>query len=477
MMNILVKNYKKIYFFSLFGGVVFLFSAKQLSNYIDNGQNIWLQSSAFVIAWMLFLLSILWKKSEDDYEESDADYYYYLGFILTISTLAISFVPEVVFSQGSKAISNRDLLTSFGVGLITTIIGLIGRIVLYLKYERHITGAEDAVQRMSIVGDRFAKELATLTSSMRSNLEVISHSYDSSTSDLISSTGKLSNQIDLLAAEIQKLRFAASAAALDIGSATNKFEESLLISTKSTQSTAEVFSGAGKIFSSSIDEFTLKLAETMPFESLKGDLSRVQVSLLEFVGSLKSSNEHANSLGNNLGRLSEVIDTSGAGIGSRLSVLSDLLAAETVGFQIHSGSLKEFAESISRQSTKISEFEIKIGSLCENLNGLDKNFDQARRIFSGLSELEANFNSLNTQFSGFASMNLPLKAVSIELEKVVTQLGSMNTDWSLKASRLFDDALHSQREFVENLKTSQDALNETHTALIDAIKSIKSQFQ
>jgi hypothetical protein len=477
MMNLLVKNYKKIYFFSLFGGIVFLFVARQLSNYISNGQNIWLQSSAFVIAWMLFLLSILWKKSEDDYEESDADYYYYLGFILTISTLAISFVPEVVFSQTTKVISNRDLLTSFGVGLITTIIGLIGRIVLYLKYERHITGAEDAVQRMSIVGDRFAKELATLTSSMRSNLEVISHSYDSSASDLISSTGKLSNQINLLAEEIQKLRIAAGAAAIDIGVATNKFEESLLVSTKSTQSTADIFSDAGKVFSSSVDEFALKLAETMPFASFKDDLSRVQVSLLEFVGSLKSSNEYANSLANNLNRLSEVIDISGAGIGSRLSALSDSLVAETVGFQNHSGNLKEFAESISRQSAKISEFEIKIGSLCENLNGLDKNFDQARRIFSGISELETNFNSLNTQFSAFSSMQLPLKAVSTELEKVATQLGGMNTDWSLKASRLFDDAIQSQKEFIENLKTSQDALNETHTSLIDAIKSIKSQFQ
>jgi ABC-type transporter Mla subunit MlaD len=312
---------------------------------------------------------------------------------------------------------------------------------------------------------------------MRSNLEVISNSYDSSTSDLISSTGKLSNQINLLSDEIQRLRIAAGAAVGDIGVASNRFEESLLASTTSTQSTAEAFAGAGKVFSSAVDEFSLKLAESMPLAAFKDDLSRVQASLFEFVGSLKSSNERANSLANSLDRLSEVIDISGEGIGSRLSGLSDSIGAQTVGFQNHYVNLKEFAESISRQSAKISEFENRISSLCENLNGLDRNLDQAKGIFSGLSALEVHFSSLNAQFSGLANMNVPLKAVSIELEKVVTQLGGVNTEWSLKASRLFDDAFRSQQEFIENLKTSQDALNETHMALIDSIKSIKSQFQ
>ena len=78
----------------------------------------------------------------------------------------------ITFQQTDDGIiDNKQIIKSFGFGLITTFIGLSGRVLLYQIFERQTTGAEDAVQRISVIGDRFARQLGGLTVSMKANFK------------------------------------------------------------------------------------------------------------------------------------------------------------------------------------------------------------------------------------------------------------------------------------------------------------------
>src|SRR5205807_4125438 len=58
--------------------------------------------------------------------ETDGETFYYLGFIYTLATLVATFAPLL---NSSERPESRHVLGLFGLGLITTFVGLAGRIV------------------------------------------------------------------------------------------------------------------------------------------------------------------------------------------------------------------------------------------------------------------------------------------------------------------------------------------------------------
>ncbi|MGL1863200.1 MAG: hypothetical protein OCC46_11815 [Pseudodesulfovibrio sp.] len=65
--------------------------------------------------------------NKESYQEQFADSFYSLGFLLTLTALVITFFP---FFLGDGSISMEDTLGNFGVALVTTLVGLTGRIYL-----------------------------------------------------------------------------------------------------------------------------------------------------------------------------------------------------------------------------------------------------------------------------------------------------------------------------------------------------------
>jgi hypothetical protein len=476
-MKIFVKNYKKVYFFSLFGGIAFLFLAKQFSTFAKNGEGLWLQSSVLVIGWMLFLLRVLWIKSEDDYEESDADYFYYLGFIFTISTLAISFVPEILFSDGRKTISNKELLTSFGLGLITTIVGLVGRIILYLKYEKHITGAEDAVQRMSIVGDRFAKELSILTASMRSNLEEISKSYDYSSASLKDSTSNLSTEIKSLVVDLQELRKTTSHATVEIEVSAKQFVDRLTIDSTAIQDSALAFSDAITSFSASILKFKESLSVDEELSDFKQNLHQAQGAVLDFSKSMVVSRENSQSLSEQLQRLASAASVEGENLESRLHSITEVLGTYSAKLRDNLANIQNLTDTLSNSPVQIDDLYKQVNLLGDGLRGVNQNLTETTGLLSNLTEMGGKLNAVNNQFENLLKLALPVSILSGELENFNKKIKTVNEDFGDKAAIFFDTAFKSQKEFVSSLHNSQEMLDETHKALIESIKAIKSQFK
>jgi len=83
--------------------------------------------TALVVGLMLVYGVFLWIRSRTAYAaETDGETFYYLGFIYTLATLVASFAPLL---NSPARPESRHVLGLFGLGLITTFVGLAGRIV------------------------------------------------------------------------------------------------------------------------------------------------------------------------------------------------------------------------------------------------------------------------------------------------------------------------------------------------------------
>jgi hypothetical protein len=99
---------------------------------------------AVVVALMLVYGALLWMRSRAaQAAEGDGETFYYLGFIYTLATLIATFAPLLSSAERLEA---RRVLGLFGLGLITTFVGLAGRIVFHQTSPERAVGPEDSAR-------------------------------------------------------------------------------------------------------------------------------------------------------------------------------------------------------------------------------------------------------------------------------------------------------------------------------------------
>lgn len=108
--------------------------------------------TALVVGMMLAYGVFLWIRSRTEYaSEGDGETFYYLGFIYTLATLVATFAPLL---NASDPPDSRHVLGLFGLGLITTFVGLAGRIVFAQTSPSASASPEDQARRL---GDAYAE--------------------------------------------------------------------------------------------------------------------------------------------------------------------------------------------------------------------------------------------------------------------------------------------------------------------------------
>ena len=107
---------------------------------------------ALVGGLMLVYGVVLWLRSRTAYaSEGDGETFYYLGFIYTLATLVATFAPLL---NAAERPDIRHVLGLFGLGLSTTFVGLVGRIVFANTSADAAKGPEDEAQRL---GDAYSQ--------------------------------------------------------------------------------------------------------------------------------------------------------------------------------------------------------------------------------------------------------------------------------------------------------------------------------
>jgi hypothetical protein len=105
-----------------------------------------------VVGLMLVYGVVLWMRSRSEYaSEGDGETFYYLGFIYTLATLVATFAPLL---NSTERLETRQVLGLFGLGLITTFVGLAGRVVFAQTWPGAPSGPEDNARRL---GDAYAE--------------------------------------------------------------------------------------------------------------------------------------------------------------------------------------------------------------------------------------------------------------------------------------------------------------------------------
>lgn len=100
-----------------------------------------------VVALMLVYGGAVWVRSKTHYAtEGDGETFYYLGFIFTLATLVATFAP--LLGTETKP-ESKVVLGLFGLGLITTFVGLAGRIFFFQLAGDQPDSADERARRLS----------------------------------------------------------------------------------------------------------------------------------------------------------------------------------------------------------------------------------------------------------------------------------------------------------------------------------------
>jgi hypothetical protein len=163
---------------------------------------------ALVVGLMVVYGALLWIRSKTD-DAADGDAFYYLGFIYTLATLVATFAP--LLNSGGR-LETRHVLGMFGLGLITTFVGLAGRIVFAQTLSEEASGAEDNARRL---GDAYAEAARSIE---RSTVRIVraqeraeghlNEAYTGAVDSIHLLSGRATEQLESMSAQILK-RFAA----------------------------------------------------------------------------------------------------------------------------------------------------------------------------------------------------------------------------------------------------------------------------
>jgi hypothetical protein len=96
--------------------------------------------------------------------EKFADGLYYMGFLFTLWSLFVAFAP---WKANQRITTTEEIITLFGIALITTVIGITCRIFL-LQFRQTVSDQEeDAQEHISALADQLASELEQTVSLLR----------------------------------------------------------------------------------------------------------------------------------------------------------------------------------------------------------------------------------------------------------------------------------------------------------------------
>jgi BMFP domain-containing protein YqiC len=184
-------------------GVIVAFS--WWSGGASGGSRHWTMT-ALVVGLMVVYGIVLWVRSGTaDASETDGETFYYLGFIYTLATLVATFAPLL---NSTERPDSRQVLGFFGLGLITTFVGLAGRIVFAQASSGALASPENDARRL---GDAYTEAARAIE---RSTVRIVhaqqraeghlSESYSGAVETIRILSGRVTQQFETMSAQVLK---------------------------------------------------------------------------------------------------------------------------------------------------------------------------------------------------------------------------------------------------------------------------------
>jgi chromosome segregation ATPase len=164
----------------------------------------------------------------------DSDTFYYLGFIYTLVTLVAALLPFLMAEDLSAELNQKRVLGVFGIGLVTTFIGLGGRILFAQLQRGHANSVEGGAQDAAIALSGFGRRVDSAALEFGTALEAARGELTAAISDAarqISESGRT-----MAVAVEQSITTTIRQSGDQIRDSANQFADSLNIATKSIHS-------------------------------------------------------------------------------------------------------------------------------------------------------------------------------------------------------------------------------------------------
>lgn len=384
-------------------------------------------------------------------EEDAPDLAYYLGFSLTVASLALSFISDVGMASDAAANSTlvKGSLAQFGSGLLATLIGLCAKIFIASKQAHLASNPEILYQefRMEIKG--FENALSAMASSLDSSIKAACDSINSSAESAAESIEKLSERLkvssDSIAEHLTVEKIAKPIAAFS--------DELLKLQEPAHEFRAEMSTLVGSA-----------VAITKGFSDLDTSISNVRQSTIEEIKNidgLVETKKRLNEASKNSIDLLEEQNTTFAETNKQLTKLKNSTAKTAESYELvgtasdklvtRSGELEEGLATINRSMLEISQ------RLAELIT-LTKDFG---------SSLKSSGDSVEVLSVRSTAVNAALSGTSNALSEVSSKFNSVpeSLDRTLNSLNVLTNSLaitaNSTEPLVRSLNTVNAPLNET----------------
>jgi hypothetical protein len=363
--------------------------------------------TALVVGLMLVYGVVLWMRSRSVYaSETDGETFYYLGFIYTLATLVASFAP---FLNSPARPESRHVLGLFGLGLITTFVGLAGRIV-FAQTAPGVAQPEDDARRL---GDAYADAARAIE---RSTVRIVhaqrraeghlSESYSGAAEAIRSLSGRTTQQLDALGAEMLKqFRTMIARVSADAESAFTEARNRAVHEIDAASRQAATTHDTAREQIASLAAGTADAVRSLT-ERVMQDVGRTLQHFETGLGALRLPPEDIGAkltvVLTDLAECAEQLRRATAGVGAAYDELAQTLAGAVHGardgglaFSALTSSADAATSAMTSAKTNVEEFAAHLADLGAVAAALQKLPDESAGIIATLGDLRTHLGAAN----------------------------------------------------------------------------------
>ena len=395
--------------------------------------------TALVVGLMVVYGILLWIRSRTPYaSETDGETFYYLGFLYTLATLVATFAPLL---NSSERPDSRQVLGFFGLGLITTFVGLAGRIVFAQTSPGALASPENDARRL---GDAYAGAARAIE---RSTVRIVhaqqraeghlSESYSGAIEAIRILSGRVTQQFDAMSAQalrqftaviervsvdaesaftevrnraVREIDAAARRAAETQDTARDQVESLTAGTTSAVRTVSEqAIQDVARVARQSSAELTEFLRRTNG--TVEATLQQFEARLGAFRLPAEDVNEKLVTVLTELAERADLLRRATASVAGAYGELEGTLANAINGARDGSrafGALAVSAEAatsaVASVKTNVEQFATQLGQIGEATAGLQELPREAVSLIATLGDLRANLGDANRAWAEVAGV-------------------------------------------------------------------------
>ena len=425
--------------------------------------------TATLVGLMIFLGLIIYKKSRgNSVNINDPNDFYYLGFIFTIYSLIAGFLPYAFIPTG-EVINEKKVLSAFGLGMLTTFVGLAGRQILLQLFDKPDDETENTRIRIQNKATEFSDSLQKLTERMNNNMDKFANKFEKTNAKITEVSNKFSEQFEKVSTSLEKMENKFDGAINKFVSIADKKESDLLRFSDSLEK-------AGNSASVSLSKISTNA------EKLNDGIQRIDLSV--FVALNSEVSKFSTGFSNTLKELTSIT----AKIKELSETFEPILKSQIELTTSSTKSFNKFVKNISEIDKSLTAYGSSLTKQLEQFDKIDQSFITLDENLRKVSESASLFLGNSSESIGKFSTNLELISGKMgELDGSILGMkeafsgakSSMDTlaPSTEKATALIDNLNNKQSELAERVKASQEMVADTHSELLKALRRITQEIQ